>query len=172
MSAQIVPPSGGHAAPADAPPSLTLVELTWREKQIEFWIRFGRPCFQQIIDPHRRIVGFAPDTIFAFVRWTANDHGTIASRLDILRAVDAGEPHQTLPYVSPGGDILLKVEGWPRVARVLEAIDRIEASRIAPDDVPPDHWRHIHHRLAANEEPRNYTPLRHAAWLKRREVSS
>ena len=38
------------------------------------------------------------------------------SRLDIVRAVAPGEPYQTLPFVRPGGDILLKVQGWPDVS--------------------------------------------------------
>ncbi len=34
----------------------------------------------------------------------------------------------------------------------------------------PDHWRHVHNRLAAGEEPRAYTADHHRAWLKRRSV--
>src|SRR4051794_233789 len=105
------------------PDDLTLVELTWREKRIEYWIRFGQQSYEHILDRHRRVVGFAPNRIFAFVRWASNDHGTVLSRIDIVRAVGPGEPLQTLPFVRPGGDILLKVEGWPKVARVLEHID-------------------------------------------------
>ncbi len=160
----------GHVAAPVPPSSCTLVDLTWREGEIEYWIRFGRPCFQRIHDRERRTLGFAPGTIFAFVRWTANGYGTTASRIDILRAVDAGQPCQTVPFIQPGAEILLKLHGWPRVARVLEAIDRIEAIGIPPGDVAPDYWRHLHHRLSANEAPRRYTRLRHAAWLKRREV--
>ncbi|BCH29822.1 hypothetical protein MesoLjLc_17520 [Mesorhizobium sp. L-8-10] len=152
------------------PPFATLVELTWREKRIEYWIRFGRRTYEQIIDRHHRLVGFAPDSIFAFVRWAANDYGTVLSRIDIVRAINRGKPFQTLPFVRPGGDILLKVEGWPKVARVLEIIDVIEALGIDPCTVAPDHWRHVHHRLATGMEPRTYRADRHAAWLKRRST--
>ncbi|MFX8500687.1 DUF2840 domain-containing protein, partial [Acinetobacter baumannii] len=41
-------------------PHLTLVELTWVEKRIEHWIRFGRPVSDQIIDRRRRVVSFVP----------------------------------------------------------------------------------------------------------------
>lgn len=111
------------------PVDLTLVELTWREKRIEHRIRFGRIADEQRLDRHRRIVSFAPDSVFAFVRWAANDYGTIISRIDIVRAVRADEPYQTLPFVRPGGEILLRISGWPKVERVLTAIDAIESPR-------------------------------------------
>lgn len=148
----------------------TLVELTWREKRIEYWIRFGQPSYEQVLDRHRRLVGFAPGAIFAFVRWAANDYGTVLSRLDIVRAVERGGPFQTLPFVRPGGDILLRADGWPKVARVLEIIDAVEATSTDPELASPDHWRHVHHRIAAGMEPHAYTVERHAAWLKRRNM--
>ena len=66
-------------------------------------------------------------SVFAFVRWASNDFGTIVSRIDIVRAIDRGESYQTLPFVRPGGDILLRISGWPKVERVLQAIDAVEA---------------------------------------------
>jgi len=36
-------------------------------------------------------------SIFAFVRWTSNDYGTVLSRIDILRAVEPGERYSTVP---------------------------------------------------------------------------
>src|SRR3546814_917949 len=80
---------------------LTRVELTWIEKRIEYWIRFGRDVQEQILDRRQRVVSFPPHSVFAFVRWAANDFGTIISRIDILRAVSPGEPYQTLPFVRP-----------------------------------------------------------------------
>ncbi|GAA0611011.1 hypothetical protein GCM10008943_28240 [Paenochrobactrum glaciei] len=78
---------------ADAPaPFATLVELTFQKKKVERWIRFGRKSFEQIIDCRRSLIGFAPESIFAFVRWASNDYGTIASRLDILRAANRTRP--------------------------------------------------------------------------------
>ena len=157
--------------PIDGPPPFTtLVELTWREKRIEYWIRFGQQTYEKVLDRHRRLVGFAPGSTFAFSRWAANDYGTVLSRIDIVRAIDRGEPFQTLPFVRPGGDILLKIEGWPKVARVLEIIDAIEACGIDACDVAADHWRHVGHRITAGLEPRDYDGDRHAAWLKRRRV--
>ena len=149
---------------------LTHVHLTWIEKRIEHWIRFGRIAKDEIVDRHRRIVSFRPGAIFAFVRWVANDYGTISSRIDIVRGVGAGEPFTTLPFVRPGGDILLTIEGWPKVSQVLAAIDATEAAGVDPCDAAPDHWRHVHNRIAAGHQPRLYTIERHRAWLKRREI--
>lgn len=122
-----------------------------------------------MVDRRRRVLSFQAGSIFAFVRWAANDYGTIISRIDIVRAVKPGEAYQTLPFVRPGGDILLKIEGWPKVQQVLRHIDAVEALDIDPCEVAPDHWRHLHNRLSAGHEPRAYTMERHQAWLKRRE---
>ena len=155
------------AHPSD---NLTHVELIWIEKQIEHWIRFGHEVAEQILDRRRRLLSFAPDSVFAYVRWAGSDYGTVASRIDILRAVGPGEPYSTVAYVRPGGEILLRISGWPKVERVLQAIDAVEAAGVDPAEACPDHWRHLHNRLAAGEVPRPYTLERHAAWLRRRAL--
>ncbi len=94
------------------------------------------------------------------------------SRLDIMRAVARGAACQTVPTVTPGGDFLLRVDGWPKVERVLQLVDAIEAAGIDPGDVSPDHWRRVHNRLAAGETPRTYTPAHHRAFLLRREIGA
>ena len=150
---------------------LTHVELVWLEKRIENWIRFGHPAEEQILDRRRRIVSFAPGSIFAFVRWASNDFGTVISRIDIVRAVALGQRCATVPYVRPGGDILLRLGGWPKVERVLQRIDIVEALGIDPADAAPDYWNHVHNRLSVDEAPRPYTRSRHQAWLHRRRVA-
>jgi Protein of unknown function (DUF2840) len=149
----------------------THVELDWVKSRIENWIRFGRTAEQRIIDRQRRVVSFAPGNIFAFVRWAANDYGTILSRIDILRAVGPGEPFSTVSHVRPGGESLLHVSGWPKVEKVLQAIDAVAALGIDPADAAPDHWRHVHNRLSAGEQPRPYSHNRHQAWLNRRKLA-
>lgn len=161
---------GGRVPPTRLPDDLTHVELTWIEKKIENWIRFGRDVHERIIDRRRRILSFRPNSLFAFVRWASNDFGTVISRVDILRAVAPGEPYQTIPFVQPGGDILLQLAGWPKVERVLQAADAIEALGIDPADVSPDHWRHVHNRLTAGDEPRAYTVAQHRAFRLRRRA--
>jgi hypothetical protein len=87
-----------------------------------------------------------------------------------VRAVEAGAHYQTLPFVRPGGEILLRVDNWPKVERVLQAIDAIETLDVDPADAAPEYWRHLHNRLASGQEPRAYTREQHQAWLKRRSV--
>ncbi|MCW2387136.1 hypothetical protein M2333_000182 [Sphingobium sp. B11D3B] len=149
---------------------MTEVELIWIEKRLEHWIRFGRIAGETIISRKTRVVSFRPDALFAFVRWSASDYGTLHSRVDILRAVRAGERYTTAPFVRPGGELLLSIQGWPKVQRVLELIDAIEVVGLDPCEVAPDHWRHAHNRLSAGERVRAYTHERHQAWLKRKAL--
>ena len=150
---------------------LTQVELLWLETRIENRIRFGHVAEERIIDRNRRVLSFATGSIFAFVRWMSNDFGTVVSRIDVLRAVATCQRCSTVPYVKPGGEILLRLSGWPKVERVLQLVDAIEALGIDPADAAPDYWQHFHNRLSVNEVPRAYTKCRHQAWLHRRRVA-
>jgi hypothetical protein len=149
---------------------LTHVTLVWREGNREDWLKFGKPVATRIIDRRQRIESYAAGQVFGLVRWASNDYGTVRSALDIVRAVGLDEPCTFVPQVDPGGDLVLSVHGWPRVAQVFRLIDAIEASGIDPCDVAPDHWRHIHNRLAGREKPRSYSAARHHAWLQRKAL--
>lgn len=150
----------------------TDVELLWQEGQIERWVRFGHAAAERLIDRRRRVVSFAPGAVFALVRWQANDFGTAQSRIDILRAVRPGEAFTTVPFVSPGAELLLHIGGWPKVQRVLEAIDAVERAGVDPCQAAPEHWRHVASRIGAGEVPRAYAPQRHHAWLLRRRIGA
>ncbi|MBL8772199.1 MAG: DUF2840 domain-containing protein [Phenylobacterium sp.] len=163
------PLSGGVGADRG---DLTWVDLVWYEGRIEHWIRFGAPVAEHILDRRRRRLGFAPGSVFAFVRWQAGDRGTVASRIVIVQTVDAGSAYATTPGVHPGGRLLLRIAGWPRVQRVLAAIDAIERLELEAREVAPDHWRQVHNRLSARAEPEPYTPLRHRAWRQRCELGA
>ena len=149
---------------------MTEVVLVFYEGWIEHWLRFGTQDRERILDRRRCVIAFAPDEIFAFVRWEANDYGTALSRLDILRACDAGEVISTVPGVAPGAEILLRLDGWPRVKRAFDAIADIEARGIDPAMIAPNWWRHLHNRISCNLAHRNYTRAQHAAWQRRRRV--
>ena len=151
---------------------LTEIELYWFEGRIERWIRFGQEVDERILDRRRRVLAFKPGTVIAFVRWASNDFGTVVSRIDILRAVDQGKACSTVPFVTPGGEILLRSFGWPKVERVLKAIDAVEALGVDAGDADPNHWRHIHNRIAVGLEPRPYTRERHRAWLMRQGIEA
>ncbi|HWV51708.1 DUF2840 domain-containing protein [Pseudorhodoplanes sp.] len=161
----------GSAIAADVAGMLTHVELIWRTKQIEHRLRFGRPAATLRLGTERRRVSFAPGAVFAVLRWRGNEYGTIASRLDILRAVGCGESFTTVPDVAPGAAILLSLTTWPKVERALHAIDAVDALGLDPADVALDYWLHVHNRLSVGEVPRRYTRTRHQAWLKRRRIA-
>ena len=150
---------------------LTTVELLWLEKRIENRVRFGRHVSEKTLDRNRRVLSFVSGSVFAFVRWTSNDFGTTLSRIDILRAVTPGQRYSTVPWITPGGESLLRLSGWPKVERVLQLIDAVEALGIDPADASPDYWHHVHNRVSVNETPRAYTRSRHQAWLHRRSVT-
>lgn len=164
-----VPPAALQRAYNDDPP-LTHVTLTWRRGIREDWLRFGRPVAERIIDRRTRIESYAPGQVFGLVRWASNDYGTRHSSLAIVRAVGPGETFTTLPQVDPGGEILLSVRGWPKVRAGFALIDAIEQAGFDPCAVAPDHWRHMHNRLAAGMQPRAYDRSRHRAWCLRRRL--
>jgi hypothetical protein len=166
------PAPGNHPTTKIDASALTTVELLWLEKRIENCVRFGRHVAEKVIDRNRRALSFLPGSIFAFVRWTSNDFGTVLSRIDILRAVSPGQRYSTVPWIVPGGESLLRLSGWPKVERVLQLIDVVEALDIDPADAAPDYWHHVHNRLSVNEIPRPYTRSRHHAWLHRRRITS
>lgn len=150
----------------------TRVELLHLEGKVERWVRFGRIAEEEILDRRRRALWFAPGAVFAFVRWASNDYGTAVSRIDILRALGHGDAITTVPGVAPGGEVLLRLSGWPKVERVLQAIDQVESLDLHPADACPDHWRHIHNRISAGDTPRAYALDRHRAWLLRQRIDA
>jgi hypothetical protein len=89
-----------------------------------------------------------------------------------VRAVMPGEAFSTVPYVRPGGEILLRLSRWPKVGRVLQTIDAVEQLGVDPVDACPDHWQQLQNRLASCEPPRPYATDRHRAWLLRRRIGA
>jgi hypothetical protein len=153
-------------------PALTEVQLLWDEGRLERWIRFGHASKDRSLDAQRRTLFFPAGAIFCFVRWQANDFGTVLSRVDILRACHPHEACTKIGLVYPGAEVLLRQTGWPKVEPVLQTIDTIERNGFDPADVCPDHWRHVHNRLSASQDPRAYSSERHALWLQRQKVQS
>jgi hypothetical protein len=71
---------------------------------------------------------------------------TIDGHVDVLRIRRRVEKR-------PGSDSLLHLSGWPRVDKVLQAIEVVEALGIDPAAAAPDYWRHVHNRLSAGTGP-------------------
>ncbi len=152
--------------------SLTRVELVHLKDRIERWLRFGRPVAEEIHDRRRRAALFAPGAVFAFVRWRAEEYGTVDSRIAVLRAVAPGTAFTTYPEVAPGAEILLDIAGWTKVRMVLEAVDGVEQIGLAPEQASPDYWRHVAARVGVGLPPRRYERARHRAWLLRKALLS
>jgi hypothetical protein len=163
------PPAGRSLRQGN--PQLTYAELVFYRHRVGRWIRFGQVAEEHLVSRRTRFVGFAPGAVFAFVRWASSGGGAGIARLDILQAVCRSSPCSTVPGVTPGAEILLRLTGWPKVRKALEAIDAIEALGIDPADAAPDYWRHLGQRLSVGEAARSYTLERHAAWLARRELA-
>lgn len=152
----------------------TTVSLTWIERKIEHWIAFGRHSGEQIEDRAHRSLQFNPGAIFGFVRWASNDFGTVISEITVIRAVTSGEPYVSIPFVRPGGGVLLKVHGWPKVQRVLAMIDSVDVllaggrgtgQRAAPWRGSTDGDRCK--RPCCRRAHRGVNPLRHSARMDR-----
>jgi hypothetical protein len=88
-----------------------------------------------------------------------------------VRVVAPGEAYQTLPFVRRGGDLLLSINGWPKVEQVLHAVDAVDALGLDPAEAAPEHWRHVHNRLTAGQQPRAYSLDQHRAWQMRRRIA-
>lgn len=165
-------PVNAAAAALQHGSGLTEVELTWVGGRIEQWLRFGRIAVTRTLDAGRRIAAFRPGATFALVRWSSNDYGTVHSAVAIITALAPGSPCVTHPCVRPGGDILLRLDGWAKVQEVLRAVDAVEAAGVDACDAAPDHWRHVGSRIGAGLPFRPYGADRHAAWLRRCELGS
>ena len=150
----------------------TEVELYFLKGKVERWIRFGTPDQRAHARPppaHRD--------------FRAGRHFRLHA-LGFERLRDAGLPDRyfarlprrgslfDVPWVKPGAEILLRSFGWDKVQRVLRAIDAVEALGLPPQEICPDHWRHVHSRLAAGLAPRPYSRERHRAWLLRSKITS
>lgn len=149
---------------------LTEVRLTSIEGRFEQWLRFGRVAEERSVSEYTHIAAFRPGAVFALVRCIFSDFGMTFASIDIVAAVAPGAPCAPMPFVRPGGDVLLHAETWPRVAQVLGVIDAVEAAGIDPCDASPYHWREIAGLLNEGRRSRPYTTVRHAAWLRRRRL--
>lgn len=151
---------------------LTGVTTNFARDRINVWLRFGRVVRTRQLDRRRRLTLLAPHSVFALMEWQGGRHGMILSQATVMRAVTPGEASTSWPHVRPGAELLLTVAGSSKVEQVLTLIDAIEAVGIDPADTAPEYWRHAHNRLQAHQPPRLYTDDQHAAWLRRRELTS
>jgi len=168
------------AAPAPADQSavaqkngtvLTRVTLTFIDRRINLYLRFGRPQREVRIDRWQRCAFFAPNAIFARVLWQGNEYGTTRWQLMVLQACKPLDTMQHIRGIRPGARALLHVEGERRVRIILTQIDIIEALGIDPIHVSPAYWQTLGNRLASGLPIPTYSTERHVAWLTARRLS-
>ena len=80
-------------------------------------------------------------------------------------------PIRRCPSSVPAARSCCASAAGPRSSVCSQAIDAVEALGVDPADAAPDHWRHVHNRLGAGDEPRPYSRDQHRAWLLRRRVA-
>ena len=151
---------------------LTRVEIAFYPEYVNHWLRFGAPDEQLDLDRRRSLALFAPDRVFGYVRWRANEYGTRDWRFIIVRTAEPSLFMSHIEGVHPGGEVLLLATGNTKVKRARLQIDALEATGFEPADVSPDYYRHVHNRIAAGQPVRPYTEPRHAAYRAGRRVAS
>ena len=152
--------------------SYTSVLAVFQRDRINIRLRFAKPVRERRLDRRRRLALFAPNSIFALLRWERGPYGTALSHLTIMRTVAPGETCLAWPYVHPGAETLLFASGWHKVERVLQTVDAVDALGVHPSDAAPDYWQHVHNRLRLRQPHHAYTVEQHRAWLRRRELLS
>jgi len=147
--------------------SLTRVELVFVPHRINIWLCFGHADQDRVLDPIRRALYFAPQSVFGLVHWQTNTFGTTTQQLYVLHATLPD--HRPVPSerASLGAECLLRVAGERKVNQVLALIDVIEDQDIDPAQVSPNYWRQIHSRFAVGLEPSLYTRAAHVAYRER-----
>lgn len=156
----------------------TIVSLHWVESTLGNTGRRIRPIlFGHIVNTSSpndtcRVVSFARNSIFAFIRLESNESAGVLYRIDILRAVDPQtKSFVRVPFVDPGGEKLLSQSGERKLNQILDIVDHMKAIDIDPADLPAQYWHHVHNRLSVNERFRTWTRARHQTWLKHRKVT-
>lgn len=144
---------------------LTAVYIRYRKNRINHRLRFGTPRVKTRLGWHESLVSFAPDQVFGYIRWSANEHGTQDWRLFVCKAGgdspniigssggNTGHHYRLtrIPGVLPGAHVLLKTQGATRVKRALKLIDTLEKDTGDLISVTESYWRHLHNRLEVNQ---------------------
>jgi len=152
---------------------LTAVYIRYRKNRINHRLRFGTPSIQTRLGWHESLISFAPDQIFGYIRWSANEYGTQDWRLFVckvggksqnmigLSGGNTGRHNRLtrIPGVLPGAHVLLKTQGATRVKRALKFIDTLESEMGDLGLVTENYWRHLHNRLEVNRPPHTFSAL-------------
>jgi len=132
----------------------TLVQLHFVRGLINHRLRFGQPEAMIRLDKYRSLASFSDGSIFGYIRWKANEFGTIEWRVYVLKAQADGF-NSKISGIAPAVKILLSAQGKPAVQRCLKAIDKLE--KVAGGtlcNVPESYWGGFNNALLLRKSPR------------------
>lgn len=154
------------------PDRLTYVDLVFSSpEKFSPKIRFGRISKGTSFTQQSRLVSFSPGAVFCLQRIMIRDGNPITSHIDIIRATRSGERYQKIPFIRPGGDVLLGANKAEGVSFIEDLILSIEQTGINLAEVSSNYWRHVHNRLYVKMTPRCYTKVEHKAAQLRTRVT-
>jgi len=124
----------------------TEVELYFLKGKVERWIRFGAPISERTLDRRRRIATFAPGAFSPSCaglrtttgRWFPDRYSARLPR---------GEACSTVPWAKPARKFCCGLSAGQGPARP-ESNRLRRGAGLPPQEICPDHWRHVHSRLA------------------------
>ena len=134
--------------------SYTLVQLHFVRGMINHRLRFGQPETKTKLDKYRSLASFSDGSIFGYIRWRANEYGTIDWRVYVLKAQSSGYISH-VNGISPAVKILMSAEGKPAVKRCLNALDKLEKQAGGSlVSIPEAYWPKFNNALLLRKAPR------------------
>ena len=139
---------------------LTHMQIHFVKDIINHRLLFGEPIETIKLDRFRRLAVFKPQSIFGYIRWRANNFGTVDWRLYVVKTGHEGLMTQ-VRGISPAVKLLVSVSGRDPMKRALSVMDDIKAQSInGLIGVPESYWQAVHTSLLLrkplHELPRHY----------------
>jgi len=133
----------------------TLVQLHFVRGLINHRLRFGQADVITKLDKYRSIAAMPAGSIFGYIRWRANEYGTIDWRVYVLKAQGNGYISD-IAGVRPAVKILLSALGKPAAQRCLKALDKLEKqSGGSLETVAESYWPIFNNALLLRKPPRD-----------------
>lgn len=130
------------------------VQCNFYKDRINHRIRFGKPDKIVVIDRHRKLALFKPNSILGYIRWKANKYGTIDWRLYVVKTSEDGVL-SSVPGIEPAVEVLVSVVGTVAMKRALTVVDTIEKEALnGIETVPASYWMMVSNALYLRQKPR------------------
>jgi len=131
-----------------------LIQLHLVKGIINHRLRFGEPSDVLRLDKYRSIATMPVGSIFGYIRWKANEFGTIDWRVYVLKAQHSGFLSE-IKGVTPAVKILVGAQGKLAAKRCLKALDTLEAQASGKlETVPESYWSVFNNALLLRKSPR------------------